>query len=85
MMKTRWSLRASMVALALLALLPVTATGERPSAAMRYESCMDHAEGQLETCLEAASELTEVLCWSRFGYDKLGCSVRYAIESVREA
>ena len=84
-MNLRWSLKVPVVVLTLLAVLPAGVAGERPDAAMRYEACMDHAESQLETCLEAASELSEVLCWSRFGYDKLGCSVKYAVESLREA
>ena len=84
-MRSRTRFMRPAAALSLLALLPIAAlAGEPPSAAMKYEACMDHAERQLAICLDAASELTEVLCWSRFGYEKLGCSVKYAIESLRE-
>ncbi len=86
MMKTRRKLARPVAVLSLLTILPIASmAGQRPTAAMKYEGCMDHAERQFEICQDGASNLTEFLCWSRFGYDKLGCSVKYAIDSWREA
>lgn len=83
-MKARWSFRKLLPLLTLVAALPVVALAwDEPTAAMKYEECMDRAEERFSECLDAADG-TEFLCWSRFGYAKLACSIKYAIDSSRE-
>lgn len=70
------------VVLALLATAPPgIAAADDP--ATRYEECMNKAEADLYKCLRIAAG-SEYLCWSRYGYAKSWCSVRYLMESIFE-
>ena len=51
--------------------------------ATRYDRCMDKAEASLYDCLDVAVA-TESLCWSRYGYAKLYCSIRYFVDLRRQ-
>jgi len=64
-----------------LGLAPSVGAAASPSQA--YVECMDKADGKLVTCLRNADE-TEYLCWSRFGYAKMWCSVKYLVGSIFE-
>ena len=48
-----------------------------------YESCMDKAEQMLLDCSSAGGgELMIAFCISRFGYQKLWCTIRYVSDIV---
>ena len=59
---------------------PGAVRAQEERAAMDYEACMDAADEQFERCLEFA-ERTEELCWARYGYAKLGCTLKYGWDS----
>lgn len=48
----------------------------------RYDQCMDRAEESFKECFEY-THATEPLCWSKFGYTKLYCTIRYFVEMRR--
>lgn len=56
---------------AALVALPLQAHAEDT----RYDKCMDRAEETLNECNK--SSFDDTLCWSRFGYQKLWCTLRY--------
>jgi hypothetical protein len=66
------------------ATVPATAlASDPPTAAMKYEACMNEAEEKFNQCLEKSITVAEAFCWSRYGWAKLGCSVDYAYNSLR--
>ena len=46
----------------------------------RYDDCMDRAEATLNACNK--SSFDDTLCWSRYGYQKLWCTLRYLRDIV---
>jgi hypothetical protein len=54
---------------------------EDNDSAIRYDRCITKSEQSLYECLDFA-EATEQLCWSRYGYAKLYCSIRYAVDLI---
>jgi hypothetical protein len=73
---------ALLLALSLALTLPAAALAQEEEA-RDYVSCMDAAVEQLFDCVRVADE-TEVLCWSRYGYAKLGCTLKYLWDSRRK-
>jgi hypothetical protein len=78
-------IRNLLVSLSILTVLaglnPVTAVTYGDDPASRYDRCITKAERSLHACLDHAVA-TETLCWSRYGYAKLWCSLRYAVDSI---
>jgi len=72
---------AMLVAPSFIAASPIVLQAQSKSREALYDACMDKAEATLLKCLEAAGD-TKPLCWSRFGYSKLGCTVSYFIRSI---
>jgi hypothetical protein len=76
------SVRNNIVTLAsLLTLVTFLTSGVLASTSgptSKYEKCMNRAEQALRDCLDHAT-LTEVLCWSRYGYAKLWCTILYGV------
>jgi hypothetical protein len=87
-----WSTPA-LIAAAILCLPPAiaaTPTGllaqeklqePKQDAAALYDACMDKAEATLAHCLDHAVE-SELLCWAAYGYNKLGCTISYAVRII---
>ena len=75
----------ALVSALILVAAPVTAPAAAAAAdpATAYLECMETAEKKFHTCLEKAT-VTEFLCWSKYGYDKLWCSVKYLGGSIFE-
>lgn len=79
------SIRKNLVALAsvltLVTFLPSGVLASIRCPTSKYEKCIDRAEQALNDCLDHAT-LTEVLCWSRYGYAKIWCTVLYGVRSI---
>lgn len=72
-------LKAALVT-ALASAVPATAlASDPPIAAMKYERCMNEAEEKFDRCLERSITIAEALCWSRYGWAKLYCSIEYPL------
>ncbi len=66
----------------LAGLYPSSVMAGNNDRATRYDQCMDRAEATLNDCLDSAVA-TEPLCWSRFGYAKLYCTIKYFVKMRR--
>ena len=70
---------AILVAPMFIAASPTALMAQADSRQAKYDACMEAADESLESCLEKARR--EYLCWSRFGYEKIGCTVSLGIRS----
>lgn len=66
----------------LAGLYPSSVMAGNNDRATRYDQCMDRAEESLYDCLNFAVA-TEPLCWSKFGYTKLYCTIKYFVKMRR--
>ena len=80
-MRVRNGLVSLALFVALAGLTPSTVTAYDDESAIRYDRCMTRAVNALHDCLDHAVA-TEGLCWSRYGYAKLWCTLRYAADSI---
>lgn len=67
--------------IALTGMAPSAATADDYDSAIRYDRCMTRATQSLHDCLDHAVA-TEALCWSRYGYAKLWCTLRYGVDEI---
>ena len=67
----------------LAGLYPSSVMAGNNDPATRYDRCINKAEASLYDCLDFAVA-TESLCWSRYGYTKLYCTIRYFVELRRK-
>ena len=65
----------------LAGLYPSSVMAGNKDPATRYDRCITKADTSLYDCLEYAG-FSEQLCWSRYGYSKLYCSLRYAVDLI---
>ena len=60
---------------------PIALKAQSRSDKARYAECIDAADKDFKYCLKHAEE-TDILCWAKYGYDKIGCTVSYIIRSI---
>jgi len=72
---------ALLAAPSFIAASPTALIAQADSPAAKYDDCMDGAEESFLNCLEAATE-KDILCWSRFGWAKIACSISYGIREI---
>lgn len=80
-MRFRRSILSMVTLFSLAGLYPTSVMAGSNDPATRYDRCITRAEESLYECLDFAVA-TEQLCWSRYGYAKLYCSLRYAVDLI---
>jgi len=80
-MRFRSSILSMVAVLSLAGFYPSSAIAGNKDPATRYDRCITKSEESLYDCLEVAVA-TEQLCWSRYGYVKLYCSIRYGVDLI---
>jgi len=80
-MRIRKALVSLTAVLLLAGLTPSVVMAYSGNPASNYDRCITEADGSLHDCLDHAVA-TEALCWSRYGYAKLWCTIKYAVDSI---
>jgi hypothetical protein len=71
---------AMLVAPTFIVASPTTLVAQADSRRAKYDACIEAADESHEICLEKAT--MEFFCWSRYGYEKLGCTVSLGIRTI---